>query len=135
MKKLARTDLMSLEDYADKRTDFRKKVIAHKQHRSISLGEHLRIYFEDRLTIQYQIQEMLRIEKVFEASGIQEELEAYNPLIPDGCNLKATLMVEYEDVDEDEGDIEDGEVEEDDDEEYEETVEVEYVDDDEEEKN
>jgi len=100
MKKLARTDLLSLEDYAVKRADFRKEVIKHKQHRSISLGQHLRLYFEDRLTIQYQIQEMLRIEKVFEASGINDELEAYNPLIPDGRNLKATLMVEYEDVDE-----------------------------------
>ena len=100
MKKLDRTDLFCLEDYAGKRSDFRKQVIEHKQNRSISLGEHLRLYFEDRLTIQYQIQEMLRIEKVFEASGIQQELEAYNPLIPDGCNLKATLMIEYEDVDE-----------------------------------
>jgi len=100
MNKLARSDLFSLEDYAEKRPDFRNKVIEHKQHRSISLGHHLRLYFEDRLTIQYQIQEMLRIEKVFETSGIQEELEAYNPLIPDGSNLKATFMIEYEDVDE-----------------------------------
>jgi hypothetical protein len=100
MNKLTRSDLLSLEHYTEVRADFRKQVIQHKLHRSISLGDHLRLYFEDRLTIQYQIQEMLRIEKVFEASGINEELEAYNPLIPDGRNLKATLMVEYEDVDE-----------------------------------
>jgi hypothetical protein len=98
MNKLARTDLLSLEDYAEARADFRRQVIEHKQNRSIPLGEHLRMCFEDRLTIQYQVQEMLRIEKVFEASGIHEELEVYNPLIPDGCNLKATLMIEYEEV-------------------------------------
>jgi hypothetical protein len=100
MNKLARTDLLSLEDYAEARAEFREQVITHKKHRSISLGDHLRLCFEDRLTIQYQVQEMLRTEKVFEAFGIQEELEAYNPLIPDGSNLKATLMIEYEDVEE-----------------------------------
>ncbi len=100
MNKLARTDLLSLEDYAEARADFRRQVIEHKHNRSISLGEHLRMCFEDRLTIQYQVQEMLRIEKVFEASGIHEELEAYKPLSPDGLNLKATLMIEYEEVDE-----------------------------------
>ncbi len=100
MKKLQRSDLFSLEDYAGKRAGFREQVIEHKRPRSISLGDHLRLYFEDQLTVQYQIQEMLRIEKIFERSAIEEELVAYNPLIPDGCNLKATLMIEYEDVDE-----------------------------------
>lgn len=99
MKLLARSDLMSLEDYAQQRTTFRQKVMMHKQPRQIALGEHLRLYFEDRLTIQYQIQEMLRVERIFEAGGIEEELAAYNPLIPDGDNWKATLMLEYTDVD------------------------------------
>lgn len=99
MKLLARSDLMSLEDYAQQRTTFRQKVMMHKQPRQIALGEHLRLYFEDSLTIQYQIQEMLRVERIFEASGIEEELAAYNPLIPDGDNWKATLMLEYTDVD------------------------------------
>ena len=95
---LKRDDLMSLEQYADQRNDFRRKVIAHKKHRRVGIGPHLFLYFEDRLTIQYQIQEMLRIEKIFEAAGIEEELETYNPLIPDGTNLKATAMLEYQDV-------------------------------------
>jgi hypothetical protein len=95
--KLARTDLFSLEDYAQQRADFRARVIKHKQTRHVALGEHVTLQFEDALTIQYQIQEMLRIEKIFEADGIQEELDAYNPLIPDGSNLKATMLIEYED--------------------------------------
>ncbi len=95
---LNRSDLMSLEQYAERRNDFRSKVIAHKKHRRVGIGPHLFLYFEDRLTIQYQIQEMLRIEKIFEADGIEEELETYNPLIPDGSNLKATAMLEYQDV-------------------------------------
>ena len=95
---LTRSDLMSLEQYAQQRNDFRKKVIAHKKHRRVGIGPNLFLYFEDRLTIQYQIQEMLRIEKIFEADGIQEELDTYNPLIPDGYNLKATAMLEYQDV-------------------------------------
>jgi len=95
---LKRSDLMSLEMYAEQRNDFRRKVIAHKKHRRVGIGPHLFLYFEDRLTIQYQIQEMLRIEKIFESAGIEEELEAYNPLIPDGQNLKATAMLEYQDV-------------------------------------
>ena len=95
---LSRADLMSLEQYADQRNDFRSKVIAHKKHRRVGIGPHLFLYFEDRLTIQYQIQEMLRIEKIFESAGIEEELETYNPLIPDGSNLKATAMLEYQDV-------------------------------------
>ncbi|HKT29898.1 DUF3501 family protein [Dyella sp.] len=100
MNKLQRHDLLSLEAYAAQRSEFRARVMAHKKDRKIHLGGHLTFVFEDRLTIQYQVQEMLRIEKIFEASGINEELEAYNPLIPDGKNLKATLFVEYEDVDE-----------------------------------
>jgi hypothetical protein len=98
MQKLKRTDLMSLEDYASKRPDYRKEVLAHKANRQLSLGEHAKLYFEDRMTIQYQIQEMLRIERIFEADGINEELDAYNPLIPDGSNWKATFMLEYDDV-------------------------------------
>lgn len=94
---LSRDDLWSLEDYAIERPNFRAKVIAHKKSRQVALGEHARLYFEDALTIKYQIQEMLRIEKVFEADGIMEELEAYNPLIPDGSNWKATFMLEYDD--------------------------------------
>jgi hypothetical protein len=97
---LSRPDLMSLEQYAEQRGAFRKRVIEHKRHRRVGIGPHLFLYFEDRLTIQYQIQEMLRIEKIFEADGIQEELDAYNPLIPDGHNLKATAMLEYQDVEE-----------------------------------
>ncbi len=100
MKKLSREDLMSLEEYAEKRKAFRANVIDHKKNRQVALGEHATLYFEDRLTLQYQIQEMLRIEKIFEAAGINEELDAYNPLIPDGSNLKATFMIEYADVEE-----------------------------------
>ena len=96
MSKLTRNDLMSLEQYSEQRTEFRKKVIAHKKNRHIPVSEHTTLYFEDRLTIQYQIQEMLRIERIFEVAGIQEELDAYNALIPDGSNLKATFMIEYE---------------------------------------
>ena len=95
---LSRSDLMSLEQYAEQRADFRNKVIAHKKHRRVGIGAHLYLYFEDRLTIQYQVQEMLRIEKIFDAAGIEEELDTYNPLIPDGRNLKATAMLEYQDV-------------------------------------
>jgi hypothetical protein len=100
MEKLDRSQLYSLEKYAEVRSDFRAKVLEHKKHRFIQLGEHLRIIFEDRMTIQYQVQEMLRIEKIFEAEGIQEELDAYNPLIPDGQNLKAVIMIEYNDIEE-----------------------------------
>jgi len=98
MNQLSRNDLMSLEEYSQQRGDFRQKVMMHKQPRRIALGEHLNLYFEDRLTIQYQIQEMLRVERIFEADGIEEELSAYNPLIPDGNNWKATMMLEYTDV-------------------------------------
>ena len=98
MKKLKRENLLSLEEYSQKRAAFRANVLAHKKNRKIALGEHATLYFEDALTVQYQIQEMLRIEKIFEAEGINEELEAYNPLIPDGSNWKATFMIEYDDV-------------------------------------
>ena len=97
MTKLTRQDLFTLEKYAEIRQDFRARGIAHKKHRRVPLGEHAALYFEDRLTMQYQIQEMLRIEKIFEAAGIQEELDVYNPLIPDGSNWKATFMLEYAD--------------------------------------
>jgi len=100
MSNLTRQDLMSLEEYADKRSAFRQQVIEHKKARQITLGDHLTLYFEDRLTIQYQIQEMLRIEKIFEKAAIEEELAAYNPLIPDGTNWKATMMIEFTDVEE-----------------------------------
>jgi len=100
MAKLTRQDLFSLEKYAEIRNDFRAEVIAHKKNRRVPLGDHAALYFEDRLTMQYQIQEMLRIEKIFEAAGIQEELDVYNPLIPDGSNWKATFMMEYADENE-----------------------------------
>ena len=95
--RIARESLLTLEAYARERHDFRAKVIAHKKNRTVRLGEHVALIFEDELTIRYQIQEMLRIEKTFEERGIQDELDAYVPLIPDGTNLKATMMIEYED--------------------------------------
>ena len=98
MHKLTREDLYSLEKYAELRPEFRRKVLEHKRHRRLALGTNAALYFEDRLTMQYQVQEMLRIERIFEAEGINEELEAYNPLIPDGSNWKATFMVEFPDV-------------------------------------
>jgi hypothetical protein len=94
---LSRGDLWSLEEYSAKRSEYRQQVMQHKKSRQVALGPNATLYFEDRLTIRYQIQEMLRIEKVFEADGIEEELEAYNPLIPDGNNWKATFMIEYAD--------------------------------------
>jgi hypothetical protein len=97
MDKLSRASLMTLEAYAKARKDFRTRVIAHKKPRTVHLGEHVTLIFEDRLTIQYQVQEMLRVEKIFEDAGIQDELDAYNPLIPDGRNFKATMLIEYED--------------------------------------
>ena len=100
MEKISRDSLMTLEAYAKARKDFRARVIAHKKRRTLHLGEHVTLIFEDELTIRYQIQEMLRIEKVFEEAGIQDELDAYNPLVPDGSNLKATMLIEYEDVEE-----------------------------------
>ena len=100
MQKLTRDDLYSLENYAMVRNEFREEVLLHKRNRRLALGTNAALYFEDRLTMQYQIQEMLRIERIFEADGINEELEAYNPLIPDGSNWKATFMVEFPDVEE-----------------------------------
>ncbi len=100
MPKLSRADLWSLEEYSERRPTFRVQVMAHKKTRQVALGDHARLYFEDALTVRYQVQEMLRIEKVFEAHAINEELEAYLPLIPDGHNWKATFMIEYEDPDE-----------------------------------
>src|SRR5512137_220115 len=97
MAAISRDSLMSLEAYAKGRKDFRARVIAHKKNRTLSLGGHVTLIFEDELTVRYQIQEMLRIEKTFEEAGIQDELDAYNPLIPDGTNLKATMMIEYDD--------------------------------------
>lgn len=97
MEKLTHTDLYTLEEYDRKRSEIRSRVMEHKKSRVVHLGEHLSLYFEDRQTIQYQIQEMLRAEKIFSADGIAEELAAYNPLIPDGSNWKATMMIEYKD--------------------------------------
>lgn len=100
MNKLTRDDLWSLEEYARKRNEFRAQVMEHKKNRQVHVGPHATLYFEDRLVMQYQIQEMLRAERIFESEGIQEELDAYNPLIPDGCNWKATFMIEYDDAEE-----------------------------------
>ncbi len=96
---IARDSLLSLEAYAKARGEFRARVLAHKRPRTVHLGDHVTLIFEDELTIRYQIQEMLRIEKVFEEAGIREELDAYNPLVPDGTNFKATMLIEYEDPD------------------------------------
>src|SRR5216683_6150616 len=100
MPRIDRASLMTLEAYAKSRKEFRAKVIAHKKDRTVHLGEHVTLVFEDELTIRYQVQEMLRIERIFEEEGIREELAAYNPLVPDGRNLKATMMLEYPDPDE-----------------------------------
>jgi hypothetical protein len=97
MKKLTEADLLSLERYSRERPEFRARVIAHKKNRQVSVGANTLWLFEDRLTVQYQIQEMLRTERIFEAEGIAEELEVYNPLIPDGRNWKVTLLIEYPD--------------------------------------
>lgn len=98
MMHLTREKLYSLEEYARVRPEFRARVIAHKANRRLAIGPHATLYFEDSLTMQYQVQEMLRLERIFEAEGIEQELEVYNPLIPDGSNWKATFMVEYPDV-------------------------------------
>lgn len=97
---LTRDDLWSLEEYAGRRAEFRQQVLAHKKLRQVALGPHATLYFEDQLTMHYQVQEMLRVERIFEAAEIEEELEAYNPLIPNGSNWKATFMIEYGDVEE-----------------------------------
>ena len=100
MPAITRDSLLSLEAYAKARPAFRARVLAHKRARTVHLGEHVTLLFEDELTIRYQVQEMLRIERVFEEEGIREELDAYNPLVPDGANFKATMLIEYEDADE-----------------------------------
>ena len=98
MAQVTRDSLMTLEAYARARPQFRARVMAHKKNRTLQLGGHVTLLFEDELTIRYQIQEMLRAERVFEDASVQDELDAYNPLIPDGANWKATLMIEYPDV-------------------------------------
>ena len=98
MHKLAPTDLLSLERYSREREDFRTRVMAHKRNRQVNVGPNTMWLFEDRLTVQYQVQEMLRTERIFEAEGIAEELGAYNPLIPDGTNWKVTFLIEYPDA-------------------------------------
>lgn len=97
MAQITRDSLMTLESYARERAGFRARVMAHKAHRAVALGEHVTLIFEDELTVRYQIQEMLRAERIFEEDGIQAELDAYNPLVPDGSNWKATMMIEYPD--------------------------------------
>src|SRR3989304_189071 len=92
--------LMSLEQYSKARRDFRTKVLAHKKNRTVQLGEHITLVFEDELTMRYQIQEMLRVERIYEEQGIRDELDAYNPLVPDGSNWKATMLIEYPNVEE-----------------------------------
>ncbi len=98
MAKVTRDSLMTLEAYARARSDLRAKVLEHKKNRKVPLGAHVTLLFEDEQTVRYQIQEMLRIERIFEDEGIQHELDAYNPLVPDGSNLKATMLIEYDDV-------------------------------------
>jgi hypothetical protein len=98
MDKLTTNDLLSLEQYHKERPRLRAEVLEHKRHRQAPLGPNVTLYFEDRVTMRYQVQEMLRAERIFESEAIAEELAAYNPLIPDGTNLKATMMIEYPDV-------------------------------------
>ena len=100
MAKLTRDSILTLEAYAKQRSAFRAEVIAHKRDRNVALGDHVTLLFEDEMTIRYQVQEMLRAEKVFEEDGIRDEMDAYNPLIPDGSNWKATMLIEYEDIEE-----------------------------------
>ena len=100
MAHLNRENLLGLEAYSEQRNDFRARVMEHKKNRQVELNPHMTLYFEDQFTMQYQVQEMLRIEKIFDREGIEEELAVYNPLIPDGSNWKATFMIEYSDVDE-----------------------------------
>ena len=98
--KLSRDDLWGLEEYSNRRNDFRAQVMEHKKSRQVAIGPNATLYFEDRMVMQYQVQEMLRIERIFEAEAIQEELDAYNPMIPDGSNWKATFMLEFPDIEE-----------------------------------
>ena len=97
---ITRESLLPLERYARERQSFRARVIEHKKHRTVRLGEHVTLLFEDELTLRYQVQEMLRVERIFEEDGIQQELDAYNPLVPDGGNWKSTMLIEYPDPDE-----------------------------------
>ena len=97
---LQRADLWSLEEYSEQRGEFRRRVLVHRENRRVMLGDHVLLTFEDEMTIRYQIQEMLRVERIFEAAGIQDELDAYNPLIPDGNNWKCSLLIQFEDVEE-----------------------------------
>ncbi len=103
MRRIRRESLLTLEAYARERADFRVRVIEHKKHRTVQLGDSVTLIFEDELTIRYQIQEMLRVERIFEEQGIQDELETYRPLVPDGRNFKATMMLEYTDPEERQG--------------------------------
>ena len=98
MPKITRDSLMTLEAYSKARIDFRARVIEHKKTRTLTLGANITLIFEDELTMRYQVQEMLRVEKIFEEAGINDELDAYNPMIPDGGNWKATMMIEYPEV-------------------------------------
>ena len=98
MPRITRESLMTLEAYSKVRSDFRANVMAHKKARTVHLGEHVTLLFEDEMTMRYQVQEMLRAERIFEEEGIQDELDAYNPLIPDGSNWKATMLIQYEDI-------------------------------------
>lgn len=91
---------MTLEAYARERVQFRQKVLAHKKHRTVGMGPNMTLVFEDELTMRYQVQEMLRVERIFEEDGIQDEIDAYSPLVPDGSNWKATMLIEYPDVEE-----------------------------------
>lgn len=100
MRKLTRQDLLSLEEYAVQRPALRAQVMMHKRNRKVPVGDHITLYFEDAVTMRYQIQEMLRAERIFESEAVQEELDAYNPLIPDGTNWKCTLMIEYPNLEE-----------------------------------
>jgi hypothetical protein len=100
MPAITRDSLLTLEAYARTRNEFRSRVLQHKKARTVHLGDHVTLIFEDELTLRYQIQEMLRIEKAYEEAAIQDELDAYNPLVPDGSNFKATMLIEYEDVEE-----------------------------------
>jgi len=100
MPQITRDSLLTLEGYAKVRTDMRAEIMAHKKNRMVELGDHVTLIFEDEKTMRYQIQEMLRAERTFEEEGIQDELDAYNPLVPDGTNWKATMMIQYSDPDE-----------------------------------
>jgi hypothetical protein len=103
LRRLARADLMSLEQYSVARKEFRGRVLEHKKLRVIGIGPNATWCFEDRLLVQYQVQEMLRVERIFEAAGIQDEMDVYNPLIPDGSNWKVTFLIEFPDADERKG--------------------------------